>query len=139
MKCGGDLGLVHDAYIKWWDKTGHNLFEEKEFIVIQAMRYAVLRDHQDQTHVWKGEKRLKPFIRPFGEPWEEAILSAQPNQEIEYELTRVLAEGAKLKGTLGMVYNYLLRGFKPFEIEEIEGISQSLIGYYHKTIKQRLN
>jgi len=125
--------------IKWWDKTGKNLFEEKEHTVIKVMRYTVLRDHQNATHMWKGEVRVKPFVRPFGEPWEEAILSAQPNQETAYELNRVLAEGALLKGTYGMIYGYLLRGFRPFEISEIEGISQALIGYYWKTIKQRLN
>src|SRR6478609_6745292 len=134
--------ILHDAWLYYFEKTGNDLFtinlkNESGYMytVIKKAFYRWLYA-EGKNYTYKDVRRS--FVPLLAETGDENFIVAG-NQEACFELNRVTTIGDTLVGTQGMVYRYLFRGYRPFEISEIEGMSQPLIQYYWKTIKQRLN
>lgn len=139
-KCGYELDVVHDAYIKWWEKTGRNLFLEKEHTVIKVVKNNILNLQQKSRYVVDGEHRTRTFVGfggIYGGEYNEPSIAG--NQEQALALKTTIEAGHRLRGTARTVFLWLERGFGPVDIAEIEGISQQLVRYHQKRFKLMLN
>lgn len=154
LKLGGGLDLVHDAFVLWWDKTKKSLFDEPNGKMLRIIKNTYYRQWDSTRFQQDGVRHPKFFGNidylldsasgmdyHYGSKHDLDRLVLKmgfDDFDIKMRYNEVTARGAKLKGTYGTVYRYLARGFTPTEIEEIEGISASLVWWYRKQFKTLL-
>lgn len=147
LKCGHGRDLVHDAYILWWDKHKRNIFDEKNGTVIRTIKNLIYREYTKSTFMSNGKVSLKKFYdidyletTSHDTTDHEALLVRVGFDDYDTKLAynEAIGKAAELTGTYRTIYGYLSRGFTPTEIQEIEGISKSLVGYYRERLKLML-
>lgn len=154
LKLGAGLDLVHDAFVLWWDKTNRSLFDEPNGKMCRIIKNLYYRQWDSTRYQYDGVRYQKVFNNinhildsKTGLDISQAdsrdrnrlvMFSGFDDFDIKMRYNEVVAKGEKLKGTYGTIYRYLSRGFTPTEIEEIEGISASLVWWYRKQFKNIL-
>lgn len=127
MKCGFSTDLVHDAYIRWFNKTGNNLFLEREGTVMATMKWTIKAHRGQDTRMYFGKniskRQYTPLITDNTEANNEFLVGREPNQ-IEYcSYNETMELFDKLSGSSKIVFDYLVAGYTPVEIKEMDGTS----------------
>lgn len=154
LKLGAGLDLVHDAFVLWWDKTNRSLFDEPNGKMCKIIKNLHYRQWDSTRYQYDGVRYPKFFSNidylldsssgidyHYGSKHDldRLVMKAGFDDfDIKMRYNEVTTKGQQLKGTYGTVYRYLARGFTPTEIEEIEGISASLVWWYRKQFKNIL-
>jgi len=143
------LDVVHDAYLKWHKKTGKDLFDEDEGLVIWVVKNTIMTNNQKNYFVYRGDKYKKKFIetsyitnldRRSGE--EATTYEPEDNSTPETILIgKDLKEqfDKKISGKFEPYYNLLVKGYKGSEMIEELGGSQQLANWYIHQIRNKLN
>lgn len=139
MKCGFEADFVHDAYIKWWEKTGNNLFLEKEHTVIKVVKNIMFNSYQKYgSFVREGERETR-LTYSFVTDYLVQGNHVEPNQYAALELSETRQKALSLNGTTRLIYDWVAKGYTAKEISQIVGISPQLVAYHRKRIKTLLN
>lgn len=128
--------LVHDAYLAWHKKTGNNLFEQSEGVVIQTVKNIHLSNYTRNTFMWRGEIFSKSFTE-----WEDF---KAPTDNLNPESILIMSDlSSRLVDSLTpvelQVYNLLLQGYKTAEICEQLGLYRQIVNHKARKIKSKLN
>lgn len=59
----GDLyrDIVHEAWLKYYEKTGLNLFDQNKYYVFRAIKYAHKSNWGEKYYYWRGETVQRQF------------------------------------------------------------------------------
>lgn len=139
--------IVHDAFTKWFDKTGKNLFDEHERTVISVVKKTWWTNYFGPSRiVYKGKKYPKRnrqfsedgYLSPKSARWlmGRTTLYQSVTPEDEYiakefdEWFRNCDNQTHLE-----IYLHAVEGYKPIEISKILGLSPQLVSYYFKKMR----
>lgn len=139
MKCGFEADFVHDAYIKWWEKTGNNLFLEKEHTVIKVVKNIMFNSYQKYDSFVQYGERVPRITHEFITSYLVQGNHTEPNQYSAMALSETRQKALSLTGTTRLIYDWAAKGYTAKEISQIVGISPQLVTYHRKRIKTLLN
>lgn len=115
--------VLHDAYVKWYDKTGHNLFDEPISRVIKVIKYTWFGYYVNKRKVQNRDvfveyddhmvNRTTPEDEMIGKELEQQFTSCDSKMQLE-------------------IYLYAVQGYRPYEIAKVLGVSKGLLTYYFK-------
>lgn len=138
-KCGFKTDLVHDAYIRWFNKTGNNLFYEPEHRVMAVMRFTVLAHREKNSRIYFGKKLDKLQYNEYPVLEEgvnnEYLAKTEPNHYDYCTYNEVTARLAAVEGFSRKVYDYLKNGYNSTEIAESEKVSIQKVFHHIKKIR----
>lgn len=64
--------IVHDAYLRWFDKTGNNLFNEPRSTITNVVKYVWLEKLRKRNqYIKNGEKHIRRFVETLTEHEED--------------------------------------------------------------------
>lgn len=144
-KCGFDRDFVHDAYILWWNRHKRNIFNESNGTVIRTLKNLIFSNYNKSTFMSGGAVNLKKmydinYLEVIDGADHDVLLSKVgfDDFDIKMEYNAVMEKANELRGTRREIYQYLSKGFTPTEIQDITGISKSLVGWYRNRLKVEL-
>lgn len=148
--------ICHDAYLKWYNKTGTDLFEQHEGVVIKTIKNTWYTNYISPSRVMiKGEKVFKQYV-PFvtGDHYDEdhlvkkVTLSNDITPEDEYianELHDRIVDYADISQTVGnnmidptlylTIYKYALAGWSQTQIALFIEKSPAFVYNYFKKMR----
>lgn len=142
IKYNDPIDLVHDSYVKWYEKTGQDLFDEPEGRVMSILRNT-FRGFLSKNR-WTYDKRTqgqRQFYEFRGDVTEDSNLvhSHNPITPEDYYIAKELKERfvgvvATANPTVKEILNYRYLGYQNKEISEELGVSKSLITHYLKQV-----
>lgn len=132
------MDLLHDAYLKWYDKTGKNLFEEPNYTGAKVIRNIMLSQNQKNYYMWRGENYHKEFIGAVSDMVPDA-----PNHRYRVAVSRVTpldeAIGEDMAHLISPDFGMVLAGYTQAEIATLTGKSQQLVNYHLQKTKKKLS
>jgi hypothetical protein len=149
------VDIVHDSFIRWFDKCQTNLFEEAEHTIIATVKRTWWSKYiQPNKYMFKGKIQNRQ-ITSFSEEMRynsitpediyiakefKSLLLEQLMKDIDDDL-----KNDKLKNVKGnwkltaddklKLYLYAVSGYSYNDISEIMGISANAVGLYFKKMR----
>jgi hypothetical protein len=156
-----NLDTLHDAYLKWFDKTGTDLFDEPIHRVIKIVKMTYLAERKLGQYVTGGSatqngKRKKKYIterfvgkRQYkgfddGTINEEGVCSADKYNRITPEDIYIEKETRQRYMALSnseqsyQIMELKCMGFRYKDIAKEWNVDKSLITYYMRKVDQRV-
>lgn len=143
------MDVVHDAYLKWHKKTGKDLFDEDEGLVIFVVKNTIMTQNQKNYYTYHGVKYKKQFneishISNLDRKSSKDAMTYEPESPITPEdilIEKDLKEqfDKKISGKFKPYYNLLVNGYKGSEMLEELGGTQQLANWYIHQIRNKLN
>ena len=145
LKYSDHMDLVHDAYVRWFDKTGEDLFDKPLHFALKVIKltfFDLLKRGNYQTgpkgnqngpsgkFVIPKEKKRRVFVN-YDE--HNTVCTTPEDELIAKELDeyiRLYSPDLQLE-----IYLYVVQGYRPFEIAEIMNMSKSHVSYYFSRIR----
>lgn len=154
IKYTDPLDLVHDAYIRWYDKTGKDLFDEPEHLVMRMVYWEFKRWMKENNWTYNKEpqgKRLEfplfsheetMFLSPYGDSFERLAASRRTfnpvtpldhclANETEELYQRFIEESSEVGGK---ILELRREGFNNVEIAKKFNKAKSWVSYQLKQI-----
>ena len=145
LKYNDHLDLVHDAYLRWYEKEGEDLFDKPLGRILRVVKLTFLdflkrgkyqtgpKGNQNGTSgkfVVPKETGRRQFIS-----YNEHVAVAVTPEDIMIadELDTVL-QMTDSKIQLD-IYLLAVQGFRPYEIAELLGMGKNHVSYYFKKIR----
>lgn len=121
--------ILHDAYIRWYDKCQKDLFDEKEGTVIRVIKNTWVTSKGPNRYMWRGQYYPKVYSSDF---LDELLNYNDPESQMisKETLEKYIEKIDKFDFTKRLVYRYSLLGYKGVEIENLTNISRQLISYH---------
>ena len=128
--------LVHDAWLKWYDKQGTDLFLESERTVMGVIKRVHWNQFNKNGYTSKGTKHSKRVVSWNYEHGgtKTPIDVADPEEIlIGKELdASILANSPELQIE---VYKLVLQGYTGIEIAGLLGVSAPVVSWYFRNIR----
>lgn len=150
--CGttGPKDMVHDAYLRWYDKTGNDLFNEPIYRIFKIIKLTFLSDIRKNHRYWQYQgEELPSYTQEFDNqkvnrvtPEDEYIQSeVKKNCHLKVkelsEISNSRISGRKSR--IMEVYELLEKGFKRNEIAEELNLTRPAITHYSNQLKYGTN
>lgn len=166
LKLEDPIDLLHDAYLKWYDKTGNDLFDEPQYRVFAIIKYTFKAQLKQGDWSIGGKdsyngKKMKKFVTPrhtskrqysnfndgssYGSVQDDSTTN---NLADKYDHTTpldILIEKETRERYLNLansdkslkILELKAMGLRNNEIAEKWNVSKGLVAYYLKNIDQK--
>jgi hypothetical protein len=137
VKNGVDpLDTVHDAYIRWYNKNGKDLFDEANGTVISVVRNVIFNQYEkDHQYVVNGEKRYRAFS-PVEDAYDLPLSSDPLSETMAVNLLDIVSSNFKTKQDFIFVFDRLVEGHRQVDIAEELGVTAQYVGWIIANIRQ---
>lgn len=149
--------IVHDAYVRWFDKTGRDLFDEHPRVVIKVVKNVAIGARASNQYFYgtkPNSKRKSKFVKPITigrKTWLSLQLENFNHYEGRFDRLRTevtpldLAVAgdsmARLESMLTpnerVALDKFKQGYKSLEIAQQMGVSSALANYYLQRIRKK--
>lgn len=125
---------VHDAYLRWYDKCGKNLFDEHNGTVVRVLRNTIMRIWQDRKYMVNGER----FDRQFVElnDWDVTPRRVDTPEDIMTADDLHDSVAMLLKDDYLTVFDMLAQDHRLVDIAEKMGVTPQYVGWLVKRIRE---
>ena len=140
--------LVHDAWLKWYDKNGTDLFLEPESTVMAVIKRVYWNQLNKEGYMVKGvkhSKRVVSWVYPEGYEAEgsnemlrrgtQAPLDIANPEEILIAKELDIEIISKSPVLQIEVYKLVVQGYKGVEIAKILELTPAMVSWYFQRIK----
>lgn len=133
----GSVDFVHDAYIKWYNKTGQNLFDEPEVRVIVVLKNTIHNSRIRAMYMYEGQRYYKQYGSFIEDSDETGVTQRSTNitpedyciaNELEERFNRIVEHNPDMAEALKL----RREGYDNKEIARLLGIHKSTIWYQLK-------
>lgn len=138
--------IVHDAYVKWYIKTGDNLFEQHRGVITKTVKNIFFNSLSSSKWMYDGEIFSKEFLRILSDVVDEEDFSGKVyTPMVESPLVDIMVNDTMnhlakiLSERCNDVLKMMSEGFKQNEIAEALHLSPALINIEVKKIKNIVN
>lgn len=125
--------ILHNAYLKWYDKTGKDLFDEPDHTRTAVLRWMVKGKYKGRFYT-NGVLHPRVFV-PIGEEIDDSMLTHIAvsdgetdtiliDQDLNEEFEKLLTENEKL------IKKKLMEGYSYTETLHRQGESAAVTSYY---------
>jgi DNA-directed RNA polymerase specialized sigma24 family protein len=140
LRRSDNVDIVHDAYIRWYDTTGRDLFDEHRGTIARALRYSYLKSMSRTTFKYKGESfvrhyRSKDDINADDIPAHEFVTHDTPFDTLITEESENLIKHSLSPGQL-RVYSYFKQGYNTQEVADELGMTRNGAGRHFHDIRE---
>jgi len=131
--------LVHDAYIRWFNKTGQNLFDQPEGRILRVVKYTWKSQYSSQGFMYDGVIYPKTYKR-LDDPEEPFSLSSDNTPEQVFLSKEVFNQVyAGLSEFDSQTFTNMIEGYLIKEMQEIQNTHNVAMTASVKRIKNRIN
>lgn len=137
--------IVHDAWLKWFEKTGKDLFSEDRPLITRVIKNVIGTGLSTRKFMWRG----KIYNKRYFEIWEDIKFEEDQHTFAGYTYVPYITETPEdiliyndLCITLGRLtkggmLEEMLKGGKHYLMAKELGISVALFSYYLQNLKRQ--
>jgi DNA-directed RNA polymerase specialized sigma24 family protein len=133
-KLCADRDYVHDAYLRWYDKCGKDLFDETNGTVIRVLKYTILNAWEKGGYMVNGEKLRRSFVEIVD--WDTTPRRVDSPEDIMVAHDLHDSVAVLLKDDYLMVFDMLAQDHRLVDIAEKMGVTPQYVGWLVKRIRE---